>query len=321
MKLEAKQIRQELSQGVAWPVYWIYGPERLQIRELVALLRNTVVGENAWAEEKLDGASVVAQDVIAAAQSVPFGGGLRFLVVRDAHLIREPDALAELFGARAKREDLPFVCVLLSKDLDARRKFSKQLIEKAAVVECGNIPEQQRETWIHYLAGTLGLEARALPIDALVRAEPWSLEWVESELLKWALAEEVESGLGNQVLVGAAAPGMGSEKFIDAFLVRRSLPEALQAVETLGRKPEEALPLLGLLSWNVRMLALLVARSRAVKLPPFLQDKLMRALRVWNLEELQELQSALSTLDFGIKQTPQEPMALWGVLIQQFCRN
>lgn len=321
MKLEAKQVQQELKQGQAWPVYWVYGPERLQVRELVALLRKTIVGENAWAEERLDGASLGGQDVVAAAQSIPFGGGLRFVVVRDAHLIREPDAMAELFGPRAKIEELSFVCVLVSKDLDARRKFSKQLIEKAAVVECAAIPEQQRETWIQYLAGTLGLKSRSLPLNTLVRAEPWSLEWVESELMKWALAEEVQAGLGEEVLVGGASSGMSSEQFIDAFLVRRNLRDALQAVETLGRKPEEALPLLGLLTWNVRMLALLAARSRAVKLPPFLQEKLMRALRVWSLEEIQALQSALSDLDFGFKQTPQEPMALWGVLISRFCPN
>ena len=321
MKLETKQIQQELKQGFAWPVYWIYGSERLLIRELVQRLRKSIVGENNWSEERLDGASVSAADVVASAQSIPFGGGIRFVTVREAHLIKEPEAISELFGDRAKFAELPYVCVLISKDLDARRKFSKQLIEKAAVVACEAIPEQQREVWLQYLCGTMGLAFEKIPREALLRSEPWSLEWVESELVKWALADSVEQGLGDEVVVGGKATSVSSEHFIEAFLEHRNLSRALIWAGRLAKKPEDALPLLGLLTWNVRMMALTAAKSRSVRLPPFVEAKLMRSLRVWSLEELLRLQSRLSSLDFAIKQTPQEPLALWGVLISEFCRN
>ena len=321
MRLEGKKVQQELKQGMAWPLYWIYGSERLLMRELVDRLRKSVVRDNPWAEEKIDGGGISGTDVVAAAQSLPFGGGIRFLVVRDAHLIKDPDAISELFGARSKIDELPYVCVLMAKDLDARKKFSKLLVEKAAVVACEAIPEQQRETWIQYLAGTMGVSVNHLPLEPLVRTEPWSLEWVESELIKWSLAEGVEPGLGDQVVVGGSGSGVPSEQFIESFLERREHRASLRWAERLGKKPEEALPLLGLLAWNVLMLALLAAKSRSVRLPPFLEGKLMRALRVWKLEEILALQSALSSLDFALKQTPQEPLALWGVLISQFCRN
>ena len=77
----------------------------------------------------------------------------------------------------------------------------------------------------------------------------------------------------------------------------------------------------GLLAWNVRTLALLAANPRSVRLPPAAQDRLVRALRAWKIDELQALRAAISEMDFAFKQTPQEPLALWGVLISNFCRK
>ncbi len=321
MKLNPGQMQQELKQQKFWPLYWIYGPERYLSRELVKSLRNQVVGGNSWAEERLDGAVTSASEVVAAAQSIPFGGGTRFLVVRDAHLIREPELFQELLGPRAALADLPFVCVFVAKDLDGRRKFSKVLVEQAAVVACDPIPELEREQWIHRLAVGLEIEPSGIPVEFFARSEPWSLEWVESELLKWKTAEEAEPGLGAEILVGGPAAGVSSDRFMEAFLEQRSLLGTLPWVEKLGRRPEDALPLLGLLTWNVRMLGLLAARSRSVRVAPFIEGKLRRALRSWTLEELKELQAELATLDHSIKQTPQEPLALWGVLVQRFCRK
>jgi DNA polymerase III delta subunit len=42
--------------------------------------------------------------------------------------------------------------VFWSKDLDARKKFSKRLVEHAAVVTCDEVLEVDRPRWIHYLA-------------------------------------------------------------------------------------------------------------------------------------------------------------------------
>ncbi|MBU6376733.1 MAG: hypothetical protein KGQ59_12095 [Bdellovibrionales bacterium] len=321
MKFETKQVQQELKQGYAWPVYWVYGAERLLIRELLSRLKKAIIGDNAWCEERLDGSITTAAEVVAAAQSIPFGGGTRFVMVRDAHLIKEPEQLTELFGDRAKLSELPYVCVFVAKDLDARRKFSKTLLEKAAVVPCEAIPEHQREVWLQYLCSTLGVPFDLTPRELLLRFEPWSLEWAESELLKWALANSVEPGLGDQVVVGGTDERVSSELFIESFLEHRSLSKTLSWVSRLAKRPEDSLPLLGLLSWNVRMMALAASKSRTLRLPPFVESKIVRSLRAWSLNEILDLQASLSSLDFALKQTPQEPLALWGVLVSDYCRK
>jgi hypothetical protein len=183
------------------------------------------------------------------------------------------------------------------------------------------VPEDQREPWIRHLAQARGIQPDALPMDLLLRNEPWSLDWVQNEITKWELSEQASSGSGHEVMIGGADGTLGSgDAFIHAFLERRSLAMALAHVDTLASKPELSLPLLGLLSWNVRMLGLMAARARSIKISPYVEQKLRRALGVWQPDEIQSLQSALFDLDFAVKQTPQEPVALWGVLVNQFCR-
>ena len=340
-KLELKQVQRELEKGVLWPVYWVHGPERMKSREILKRIRKAVLGEEApassgsagglfggsLAEETLDGAQVSAVEVVDSAQTLALGGGLRLIVVREAHQLDEPEALAPLLGPSAKKEALTSVCVFLSKDLDGRKKFSKVLLEQAAVVECEQVPDADREAWIDYLLKARGLEVsdseRSHLKAQLCAIDPWSLDIVDLELDKWELART--SGLTGEEAHGVlqAAAGAGSEAFVDAFLSRSGL-QALESAAGFAAQPESALPLLGLLSWNVRQLIQIVAArdgiSRAqVKMGAFIQDRLNRYARVWQLDELISLQSALFELDFSIKQTPRLPLGAWSSLVMEFC--
>ena len=81
---------------------------------------------------------------IESAQSLAMGGGPRFVVVREAHALKDLDALEPLLGPPVAREELYSICVFVSKDLDKRKKFSKRLLEKAACVPCEEVPEQEK---------------------------------------------------------------------------------------------------------------------------------------------------------------------------------
>src|SRR5262249_42112395 len=133
-KLEPKLVQRELDQGKLWPVYWLYGEERMKSRELLKRIRKQAVGDApagllGMAVETIEGAEADAAAILDSAQSQTLGGGLRFLIVRDAHLIKGAEALAPLLGPAGARDSLASCCVFLSKDLDGRKKFSKMLLE------------------------------------------------------------------------------------------------------------------------------------------------------------------------------------------------
>ena len=322
-KLEPKIVQRELEQGNLWPLYWLYGQERMKSRELLKRIRRAALGDVGskfsllgMAEETLDGAEIDAARVVEAAQSPSLGGGIRLIVVRDAHALKNPEVLLELAGPRAPVKDLASVCVFLSKDLDQRKKFSKALVEKAAVVACDEVAENEREAWIGYLAKRRGLVIEAALSIQLASLDPWGLDIVDQELEKLSLAD------GADVIQGGVLGG-GADAFLEAFF-SRDLKTALIRAETFASKPDEALPLLGLLSWNVRQFALHLAdlerNTRTLRLNPYVAEKMHRWAKRWKLSEVLQLQLALAQLDFGIKQTPKLPLGLWTDLVTAFTR-
>jgi DNA polymerase III delta subunit len=329
-RLEPKQIQKELEAGRLWPVYWLYGEERMKTRELLNRIRRAALGDKpleglaGLAEENLNGQEVSCGQVVDAVQSLAFGGGIRLVVVHDAHLLKEAEGLSALFGAPAKSDSIAGVCVLLSKDLDGRKKFSKALLEKAAVVPCEEVSEDDREAWIAYLGNRRGL---GLPADVILRLrsmEPWSLDIADQELEKYSIASDCGSEIAGEVVLGGLGAEKGTEAFFEAFF-GRNLRKTLEMVAGFADQPDEALPLLGLLAWNVRQLSLVLSDrihgTRQTKLSPFLVERFQRWSRHWTLQEALRLQKALASLDFGQKQTPRLPLGLWAELAMNFCRS
>jgi DNA polymerase-3 subunit delta len=328
-KLEIKAAQKELEAGKAWPFYWIYGPERMKSRELIKRIRAAVLGEeqansgfSGFLEEVLEGSEVSAESILDSARTLSFGGGTRLVLVRDAHAVKDPEPLSELLGPPLPLSELPAVVICLSKDLDGRKKFSKLLTEKAAVVECSDIEEQDREAWIGFLAKRRGMNVSE-SLGAYLRSlDPWSLDIADQELEKAQLSGSAPGAESAEADFAGVGSSQGSEAFFEAFFGRH-LQRSLEITPHFADRPEESLPLLGLFTWNVRQLSLVVADrekgTRSAKLPPFLADRFKRWSRNWQGEELLVLQSYLQQIDFGLKQTPRLPLGLWGDLIVQFC--
>ncbi len=335
-KLEPKAIQKELEAGKVRPVYWIYGGEAMKSRELLKRIRSAVFGDSSEAPESasgfgfasafreaiLDGAECEVFEVLDAAQSLSLGGGGKLVLVKQAHSLKDPEPLLDLCGSEfVKVADGGSVVVFLSKDLDQRKKFSKGLLERAACVPCEEIAEEDREAWVGYLAKRKGLTLNPTEVNSLRALDPWSLDGVERELEKMETAGSPADREG--VLLGGGEGQHASEVFVEAFF-RRDRARALPEVRHFADSPEAALPLLGLLSWNVKMLVGLLkdkeAGTRETKLGSFLQDRFTAYLREWTLADAISLQSALAKVDFSTKQTPRDPLGTWSSLVLDFCR-
>ncbi len=314
-KFELKAIQTELDQGLLRPFYWIWGPELFKGRELLKKIRKVV--NSSWGEENLDGSEVDGAAISDAAKSLFLGGGIKLVVVRDAHHIKNPEALSELFGPPVPQSDVSSVCVCLAKDLDARKKFSKLLIEQAAVISCEGVTEDERESWILFLAKRQGVQVAPPLVSRLACLDPWSLDRIAQELEKLAL-----SGSESDAVVKASRAAWDSDEWIENFF-SRDRAAALSQVDVLAENVDQALPLLGLLSWNAKQLAGILSdleyRTHAFKAHPLQVNRLKRWSRQWKLAEVIELQRELFQLDLNFKQTPLLPLGLWTSLVCRFC--
>lgn len=328
-KLDPKAVQKEMEQGTFWPVYWVYGQERLKVRELLKRIRRAVLGSSgddntpfaglSWKELILDAGEIETSAILDEAISPCLAGGTRLIVIRDAHALKNSEILAGLVGPPRRLDELPSVCVFISKDLDARKKISKILIEKAAVVPCEEVPEHQREPWIHFLAKRRKMELSADTVLKLGFLEPWSLDIVDQELEKLSIVAGSE-----EMITGKGSGRNSTDSFLESFF-RKELKSALPWAGYFAERPDESLPLLGLLGWNVKQLALLISERESgvaaqVKLNPYLADRLRKWSQLWSLNEILELQQELFTVDFSVKQTPLSPLGIWTGLISRFCR-
>lgn len=315
-KVELKVIQTELDQGLLRPFYWIWGPELLKGRELLKRIR-TVTRAN-WGEETLDGVEVDGQTICDSARSLFLGGGIRLVVVRDAQMIKSPEPMAVLFGPALPRDQVSSVCVCLAKDFDSRKKFSKLLLDGAAVIGCETVSEDQREAWVHYLAKRQGVQLSPQAVSRLVCLDPWTLDLIAQELDKWAVA-----GSQSETVLGQASEAWSSDQWVDHFFARQR-GITLAHVNHLAENLDQALPLLGLLSWNAKQLAQYLSASegggQSLKTYPAQLNRLKRWSQIWSLTDVIALQHELFHLDLSFKQTPLMPLGLWSTLVCRFCR-
>jgi len=332
-KIEPKQIQKELEAGKIRPVYWLYGTESMKSRELLKRIRMAVFGDapkeagfsafaSAFQETVVDAAEVEISEILDAARSLSLGGGGKLVVVKQAQSLKLPEPLLDLCGSEfVNFADGASVVVFLSKDLDQRKKFTKGLLERAACVPCEEIAEGDREAWVGYLAKRRNLVLTVNEQASLRAVEDWSLDTIDRELEKMEAAVSPEDR--EAVLLGGAEGEGSSEIFVEAFFLRdrgRALPE----VRHFADSPEIAIPLLGLLGWNTKMLISSLkdreAGTRETKLGGPLQDRFARYTREWTLPEAISLQSALARVDFSAKQTPRDPLGTWTSLVLDFAK-
>ena len=334
-KIELKTIQTELEQGLAWPLYCIFGPEKLKSRELVKRIRQTLSGPEtgkeagnvagkikspAWGETVFEGSESETSQILDSLLSPSLFGGIKLVIIKDAHALKNPELLTPIMGSRRAVKTLEAVCICLAKDLDGRKKFSKVLLEKAAVIPCEEVPEGQKASWIQFLAKRKAVNLDPSWLARLCSLESWSLDLMEQELEKIALSnsssEVPEQNCHHSLGVS------GGQAFLESFF-SRNLQAALPWVSRFADNQDEALPLLGLLGWNVKQLSFLIADkengTRYAKMNPYMAEQFRKWSTHWNLQEILKLQEDLSRLDFSMKQRPLMPLGLWSHLVIQHC--
>lgn len=324
-RMEAKIIQKELESGKLRPVYWIFGPERMKSRELVRRIQKATFGDQAPNDfnfEKHDGAEVDVATILDAAQGFSLMGGTKLILVRNADEIKQQDMLVEYFESienhdAVEASELSNVIVFVSKSFDARKKATKKIQELTATVPCEEVSEQEREPWIGYLAKRRGVALKSEELNLLRGLDPWSLEIVDQELAKLELVGD-EEDLRKQVLLNGV-DAFARDDFIDALFCRDK-KRTMKWMHLFCEEIEVQLPILGLVSWNLRHLKLAlmedITRSRSgEKRNPFLQKNLDRWKRYWTFESIQEFEHGLFEIDFSLKNTRLTGKGLWTSLL------
>lgn len=318
-KFEPKILQHQLDQNQIQPCYWIYGPETLKARELLKRIQKTleIRSEGATVEvKKFSGSDVSLAEILDDGLNLSLFSHQKLVVVYDAHLledlVKNPQILENFLKSESAAE-LKTILVFFAKDLDSRKKSSKLLLEKAAVVECSEVRDYERQAWIRYLAKRRNLPLDESTVEQLRVLEPWTLSIIDHELEKLELCGEDISP--EQILSGALHTA-DAQDFIQGFF-NRDRARCLQALPALTSDRDSPLQYLGLLGWNLKQVLLVKCGSPAPKhLPPFVRSRLEGWSREWEEKSLVSLLKKLTEMDVALKQSRLSPLGLWAELIR-----
>ena len=274
--------------------------------------------------EKWDAAEASLGTILDSAQSFSMMGGAKLIVVRNAEDLKELEPLVDFLKSMPNNDptdvaELSSVLVFISKSFDGRKKTSKAIQDRAVTVPCEEVEEQNRENWIDYLARQRSLTLTAEEQLVLRGLDPWSLDIVDQEMAKLELVASDET-LRAQVLM-SGVDARARDEFIDALFCRDKA-RYLKWVHLFSKDMDVQLPILGLISWNLRHLKVqLLEKETQSRSPekrnPYLQRNLDRWLRHWNCKSIQEFEHDLFGIDFSLKNTRLTGQGLWTSLMFQ----
>ncbi len=305
--LEAKQIQAELKRQKVWPVYCFYGPEAMKRRELMKRIHQQL-NPNSMNRYRFEASDVTPESIVDQVNSLSLIAGCQWIEVHGAEQWKEASALETLMGPAQSADHLDSILILVAKDLDKRKRFSKILLERAAVVPCEAIADHEKEAWIQYLASRRNQTLPASQVLDLASRDPWSLEIIDQELEKLSLFDHKGS-------IADLSESFDPQEWIHWFLTKKK-QACLSTLNAFVRDPEAALPFLGLLSWNLKQLLLMQSDPKA-KISRFAKKKLEGSLRDWPVTRLQATQRCLLELDRSLKQDRIDPLGAWSSFLHQ----
>jgi DNA polymerase-3 subunit delta len=343
-QLSVESVIEEAKRGNLRPVYLVAGEELFFRQQVVAALREAVVGAGGPSlnEDQFVAGEVDVKTVLSAARTLPMFGVRRLVTVRSLErwdkgdaddkeakgVVQKPlDQLAD-YAANAP----PSTTLLLIADkLDNRRRLMASAKRDGFLVVCAPLPASALGGWVQQRArqhghplgsGAAALLAELCGSDLSVLSD--ALERVE--LFVGQGAEVTEAA----VLQCVANMQPGNVWDLVSAVGRRDAGAALAALDRVF-EPGAGPRLVGLLCWSARQLIKfgsarregLSADEAAVRAgaPPFKGRELNDQLRQLTLDRAERWLEALAQLDFDLKGGSRLPQkALLETALLGFCR-
>lgn len=314
-KLNNLWLKKELNQGKIWPVYYIAGEESFLARKAVEAIEDLCRKTFGYGFKTVDGDKIEIGEVLEEAKMLEFGRPVQLLRVTSAEKIKNLESIATELKPQCAITDAEFVIILISKDLDQRRKSTKVLLDKAGVVVCETPHDSEREAFLDGMILDY-MKAYNPPIHIsdhvryrFLTNEPFSLSVIENELSKLAFARTK----AEQDELLSSEGSFKQDEFIEALFSRKRVDLFRYDYREFDN-PSVGLPLLGLLSYNARQL---MAYKLGASPLPFLRDRLARWGKVWSITDCERLTHSLFQVDFETKQTRKLGLATWHRLVDE----
>ncbi|NPV90213.1 MAG: DNA polymerase III subunit delta [Firmicutes bacterium] len=220
----AQMVVDEIEKGSIQPVYLLYGSEPYLVDGITRRLVEKVVEPDSadFDYETVDGDTVSLEGVLSRAQTPPWMGKWKLVVVKRAPWFKSPTDAEQQVLERYLNEPLMSTVLVFQAgaEVDKRKKSFKSASKYSRLVECLELSEKERGEWINRAAREMGMRMEAAALNHLLHFGGKSLYGLENELLKLSCFSGGKS----------ATIGLNTVKDVSSFRVEDRVFDIMDAV-------------------------------------------------------------------------------------------
>ena len=248
-------------------------------------------------------------DIVAEAQTMPFLAERRVIVVRNADRYfgspGEKDSVLKPLIAYMEDPSETTILVLLTSKTDKRRKSYKTCSEKALIVECPQLDDNEMAKWIQGEAAALGKKIDTAAINELVSRAGYRLGDVHNALNLVAnyLGQSNDRIREEDVITACADVAEESVWALTDAIAASDMDKALKTLHQLmdfGKSHDE---IMGLINWLLESAYCASPDTRREIKSQFVGRKVMPLVNKLGLEKLKTALQLCTDTHFMLRST------------------
>ena len=303
-------------------LYLLYGPEAFLINETKQLLINHVLNEDDidFNLSSYDLEETTIDAALEDAETFPFMGERRLIFLQNPVFLTAAKTKEKVEHNLAKleaylKEPSPYSIVVFSapyEKLDERKKITKELKRKAAILEAKQLNEGELKAWIKERSAYNGVEIDAPAMDLLLSLAGTNLFTLTSEVDKLALYSGAGKKIDEESVEKLVSRSLEQNIFalIDK-IVHRSIEDALRIYYDLLKQNEEPIKILSIITGQFRLIYQVKELARRgygqqqiashLKIHPFRIKLAAGQAQLFKDEELANIMKLLADADYQMK--------------------
>jgi DNA polymerase-3 subunit delta len=317
--------------GKISPVYLFYGEEQYLIKQALKSLCNCFLTEtNEWNYELLDGQEISAEEIVNAANTVPFWGQQKMVVVKNPSFLQsteEPETGAQnlpLLAYLANPNPKTCLVFIASGKVDTRRKFYKAVEKNGLAMKFVPLKGKALQDWLNRDAVSRGKSFNSQALDYLIACKGNNLSLLAAEVAKISdyLGEEARITLPVVQSITGVTQEAGIFQLVDAVAEKR-IGHGIKILREMFAMGEQPVPIALMLARQFRLI--LAAKSAKkednlaviMQVHPYVAQKAAAQAKNYSSQQLKRILQDFLRLDAALKSGKGPPHLLVEMVLLQ----
>ncbi len=305
-----KELRQDMKAGRFKPVYLIFGEEAFLKKSYKNQMKKAIVGDDAMNLHRFEGKGQDLREIISLADTMPFFGERRLILMEDTGLFKNAgaDALVDYLPQMPETTCILFV----ESEVDKRNRLYKKVKELGYAAEMERQDPSQLASWAGGILAGEGKKITAQTMELLLEKTGDDMENIRMELEKL-----VSYTLGRDVITASDVEEICTTRITSRVfnmveaITEGNVRKALDLYEdllALKEEPRKILPLIGRQFNQIFQVKELMSQGMnrgtigsALKLKPYIAGKLMNQARAYSPDRLRAAVNLCTDTEEAVK--------------------